>query len=157
MTDRISPENTATTLSTRATGALRGIDIDDARDALRQAQTALAALGYEVGEHGDPAQAIDGIWGQRTREAVLNFQNDRGLPRSGQLDDATTAALMDTQSDAMDIESTEMDDAGETCEAAEQLLHSEDRESLNDVLEGIEPTDSEEDMLQALQPSQSPL
>jgi hypothetical protein len=53
---------------------------------VRNAQQALEAKGYAVG-------AIDGILGPRTEGALRAFQAQQGLPRSGQLDEATIAAL----------------------------------------------------------------
>ena len=50
------------------------------------AQQRLAALGYEPG----PA---DGLFGPRTRTAILQFQTDEGLRRTGGLSAATLAAL----------------------------------------------------------------
>lgn len=52
-----------------------------------QAQTRLTQLGYQPG----PA---DGKLGRKTVEAVKRFQQDRGLPASATLDDATVAALL---------------------------------------------------------------
>ena len=147
MTERNSSEATTHAVGPRTGGALRDVDIDDARDALRQAQSVLAALGYEMGNHGDPAQAIDGIWGDRTRQAVLAFQTDQGLTRTGQLDEATTSALWVTQTDAMEVEATEVPDEDGSLDEAELILSSTDRQSMHEVLDGIEPTDSEADVL----------
>jgi uncharacterized protein (TIGR02594 family) len=58
---------------------------------IRQAQKALAALGY-VGADGKPP-APDGIMGPNTRRAVINYQSDLGLPTTGQIDAATAARL----------------------------------------------------------------
>ena len=57
-----------------------------ARLTLRQAQTLLGGMGYDAG----PA---DGVAGRRTTAALRAFQRDHGLPTSGQLDEATRAAL----------------------------------------------------------------
>lgn len=57
-----------------------------ARLTLRQAQTLLAGMGYNPG----PA---DGTPGRRTTAALRAFQQDHGLPASGQLDSATRRAL----------------------------------------------------------------
>src|SRR5437870_7297116 len=55
-------------------------------EVIRRAQEALERAGYEVG-------APDGQLGPRTVAAIRRFQTDRYLPVSGQLDDATIAAL----------------------------------------------------------------
>ncbi|BBO90360.1 peptidoglycan-binding protein [Desulfosarcina ovata] len=47
-----------------------------------QAQSQLKALGYQPG----PA---DGMMGQKTRNAVKQFQGDHGLPKTGTIDDRT--------------------------------------------------------------------
>ncbi|MBQ3077341.1 MAG: spore cortex-lytic enzyme [Clostridia bacterium] len=53
---------------------------------VRQVQQALRDLGYEVG-------AVDGVYGSRTRAAVLAFQRDRGLTQDGVAGRETLAAL----------------------------------------------------------------
>ncbi|WP_161946326.1 peptidoglycan-binding domain-containing protein [Desulfonatronum thiosulfatophilum] len=48
----------------------------------------LLYLGYhEVG-------IADGIMGAKTREALRNFQQDRGIPVTGKIDPATREELM---------------------------------------------------------------
>lgn len=56
-------------------------------DVVRHAQEALERAGYEIG-------AADGQLGSRTVAAIKRFQTDRYLPVSGQLDEATLAALI---------------------------------------------------------------
>lgn len=53
---------------------------------LKEAQRKLNALGYEAG-------TPDGKIGEATRQALINFQADRGLPVTGRLDAATAAEL----------------------------------------------------------------
>jgi N-acetyl-anhydromuramyl-L-alanine amidase AmpD len=53
---------------------------------IMQAQAKLAAIGYAPG-------AADGIAGPRTAAAVSAFQTANALPATGQLDDATLAAI----------------------------------------------------------------
>jgi hypothetical protein len=53
---------------------------------VQQVQQELSTLGYDPG-------AIDGVWGQRTREAIVTFQQDQELPVTGQLDALTLQAL----------------------------------------------------------------
>ncbi|MFS8087417.1 MAG: peptidoglycan-binding protein, partial [Acidobacteriota bacterium] len=55
-------------------------------DIVRLAQEALERAGYEIG-------VTDGQLGPRTVAAIKRFQTDRYLPVSGQLDEATIAAL----------------------------------------------------------------
>jgi len=45
-------------------------------EAVRELQTALKALGYDVG-------AVDGQFGASTESAVKKFQSDRGIPADG--------------------------------------------------------------------------
>ncbi|WP_245667530.1 peptidoglycan-binding protein [Neptunicoccus sediminis] len=47
---------------------------------IREVQTLLSQLGYASG-------GADGVMGPNTRRAIRNFQRDRGMPRSGQVDD----------------------------------------------------------------------
>jgi len=53
---------------------------------VRSAQQALELKGFAVGP-------IDGVLGPRTQGALRAFQAQQGLPRSGQLDEGTIAAL----------------------------------------------------------------
>lgn len=53
---------------------------------VQQVQRNLGQQGYNPGPQ-------DGIWGDRTRTALQNFQRDQGLRQSGQLDHQTIAAL----------------------------------------------------------------
>jgi peptidoglycan hydrolase-like protein with peptidoglycan-binding domain len=53
---------------------------------VRHAQETLEELGYPVG-------GTDGQLGARTRTAIRNFQRDKGLNATGQLDEETAAAL----------------------------------------------------------------
>ena len=54
--------------------------------AVHQAQKTLKMLGYNPG-------AIDGLWGKATRKAVEKFQQDKGLPVTGELDAETKKVL----------------------------------------------------------------
>ena len=53
---------------------------------IRGAQETLDGLGYSVGSY-------DGRMGPRTRTAIRNFQRDKNLNATGELDEATVAAL----------------------------------------------------------------
>ena len=46
---------------------------------VRRAQLYLSALGYRPG-------AADGVFGDRTREAIMAYETDQGLPRTGRID-----------------------------------------------------------------------
>jgi hypothetical protein len=52
---------------------------------IRQIQIALQQQGYDV--------EVDGILGPRTRQILIVFQRERGLPSTGQVDERTVAAL----------------------------------------------------------------
>jgi peptidoglycan hydrolase-like protein with peptidoglycan-binding domain len=52
-----------------------------------QAQDRLKAAGFDPGP-------LDGVLGQRTREALRRYQASQGLPTTGQLDEATRQVLM---------------------------------------------------------------
>jgi peptidoglycan hydrolase-like protein with peptidoglycan-binding domain len=54
--------------------------------AIRRAQERLNRLGYPVAE-------TDGVVGPETRTAIRNFQRDKGLNATGELDDQTLEAL----------------------------------------------------------------
>jgi hypothetical protein len=57
-------------------------------DDITQLQRRLNAAGIE------PALAVDGVLGEDTRDALRAFQEERGLPVSGNPDAATLAALL---------------------------------------------------------------
>jgi len=59
---------------------------DNALIPLRTAQERLNRLGYDAG-------AADGIMGRQTSNALIRFQIDRNLPRTGRLDAQTSNAL----------------------------------------------------------------
>ena len=65
-------------------------NINDKSQPIKDIQLALFTLGY--GEtHLVP---IDGIYGENTRSAVFDFQQDSGLPATGYVDFETHLALM---------------------------------------------------------------
>lgn len=58
---------------------------------VRNLQQELSDRGYQVGP-------VDGVWGEQTRQALANFQRDRNLQATGQIDSQTMAALgLDSQ------------------------------------------------------------
>jgi len=52
----------------------------------RQAQQALAARGYDPGP-------VDGVWGQRSRQAAMDFQRANNMAATGSLNASTMQAL----------------------------------------------------------------
>lgn len=56
------------------------------QDMVAEVQGELQRLGYDVGR-------ADGIWGERTRRALTEFQRDRNLDATGRIDRRTLAAL----------------------------------------------------------------
>ena len=62
-------------------------DLDPAIDhRVRMVQTGLSELGYRPG-------AIDGFMGAATREAIRQFERDRGLPETGELSEDLVTEL----------------------------------------------------------------
>ncbi|NKC15865.1 MAG: hypothetical protein GKR94_27805 [Gammaproteobacteria bacterium] len=57
-----------------------------AREIVRVVQEQLISLGYRPGP-------VDGLWGNRTRDAIAKFQRDRGIDSTGKLDGATLDRL----------------------------------------------------------------
>lgn len=56
------------------------------RQAIAHVQSELQQLGYQVG-------SVDGVWGPESRAAMANFQQTKGLPATGQPDQASLNAL----------------------------------------------------------------
>jgi hypothetical protein len=52
----------------------------------RQVQQQLQSQGYEVGQ-------VDGVWGPRSRQALMDFQRDQNIQATGRPDQRTMAAL----------------------------------------------------------------
>lgn len=63
-----------------------GSNLPGNRAVIKQVQIALANLGFYSGK-------IDGKFGSKTLEALMNFQSARGLTVNGKLDNATLSAL----------------------------------------------------------------
>lgn len=59
---------------------------EDPGQVIANVQVALQQAGYNPG-------AVDGTYGPMTRNALLNYQRDNGLPDSGEIDDATLDSL----------------------------------------------------------------
>ena len=53
----------------------------------------IEAVQRELDERGYDPGEVDGLTGRRTRGAIREFQRSAGLPDTGQIDDATLAAL----------------------------------------------------------------
>lgn len=52
----------------------------------RQVQQQLQSQGYDVGQ-------VDGMWGPRSRQALMDFQRDQNIRSTGRPDQQTMAAL----------------------------------------------------------------
>ena len=64
----------------------RPVALMDSHTRIRQAQRQLQEEGFAPGR-------IDGVLGAQTRVALQQYQAKRGLPRTGELDEATSRAL----------------------------------------------------------------
>jgi peptidoglycan hydrolase-like protein with peptidoglycan-binding domain len=70
----------------RGTQAANDADLNLTSDEIRQMQIVLRERGFDVGEP-------DGVFGPRTREALVLFQRRNGLQATGRIDVRTTTAL----------------------------------------------------------------
>ena len=70
----------------------KSVQRGDQSPMVERIQGMLDLLGYDPG-------AIDGYFGRRTEEAVLDFQEDYGLKVTGVVDDKTQRALSDACDD----------------------------------------------------------
>jgi len=66
------------------------LGLGDRGEAVADVQRRLQAVGYAVGPSG-----VDGVFADDTREAVLSFQQSRGLEISGVVDENTWRALVE--------------------------------------------------------------
>ena len=79
-------------------------DLNDSRSAIRTVQAYLLELYYAY-EWAD-AIAIDGVYDERTRNAVLTVQERYGLEATGIVDRATHRLLYDKYLTAIEINRT---------------------------------------------------
>jgi peptidoglycan hydrolase-like protein with peptidoglycan-binding domain len=70
-----------------------GISTTFADSMVRTVQEALVEKGFDPG-------AIDGIWGSRTKAALMKFQESAGLTASGEIDDQTKSSLLSSSMSA---------------------------------------------------------
>ena len=69
--------------------------IDETRQLLRDAKSALAVLGFSL-------ESTDGGWDAATRAAVAQFQQEHDLPCTDHLDSDTYEALMEAYEQALE-------------------------------------------------------
>jgi peptidoglycan hydrolase-like protein with peptidoglycan-binding domain len=81
------PSSNVTTDSNQGMTSQSGTDQQLSQDTIQNVQQKLQQDGYYKGGH------VDGMMGPHTRQAVQRFQQAKGLPSSGQLDQQTLAAL----------------------------------------------------------------
>ena len=72
-----------------ASGVTDETGLPQSSDPIRRVQTVLAELGYLPG-------TIDGFLGEQTRDAIRQFERDRGLPVTGDVTEALVAELAKT-------------------------------------------------------------
>jgi len=70
-----------------------GISTTFADGMTRTVQKALVEKGFDPGP-------VDGIWGSKTKAAVMKFQESAGLTANGEVDDATKSGLLSSMSAA---------------------------------------------------------
>ncbi len=70
-----------------------GISTTFADGMTRTVQEALVEKGFDPGP-------VDGIWGSKTKAAVMKFQESAGLTANGEVDDATKSGLLSSMSAA---------------------------------------------------------
>lgn len=84
-------------------GNLIDVDVESARQRMRDCQSALVGLGYHLGHGEDPADGIDGVFDATTREAVRQFQEDNDLETHGRMDRDTYETLLRAFEQAMSM------------------------------------------------------
>ena len=57
-------------------------------------QRALKELGFDLGKAG-----VDGVWGAKSNAALIEFQGQQGMPRTGRFDAATASKLAHARHD----------------------------------------------------------
>lgn len=92
-------------LGKAASGQLRDVDIDAARQQVRDCQSALVGLGYHLGDEEEPVDGINGLVDAATVLALQQFQDDNDLDMTGKLDRDTYETLMRAFEQAMSMRS----------------------------------------------------
>lgn len=82
MGDQRSSDQSSSQSSSRHASRSGQIDQNTAR----QVQQQLQSQGYDVGQ-------VDGVWGQKSRQALMNYQRDQNIQATGRPDQQTLAAL----------------------------------------------------------------
>ena len=90
-------------LGRAASGELLDVDMDTARQRMRDCQSALLSLGYSLGDHDDPVDGVNGMADAGTVEAVKQFQDDNDLDLTGVVDRDTYEELMRSFEQAMSM------------------------------------------------------
>lgn len=75
----------------------RTLKSGDEGEDVAELQTALVALGYDLGTYGAGKNGVDGDFGKKTLAAVKDLQEKAGLSATGVFDTATYKALLDAQ------------------------------------------------------------
>ena len=65
---------------------------------VKELQTALKGLGYDLGTYGDAKDGVDGDFGSKTQTAVKALQKKRGITVNGVFDTPTYNALLEAMS-----------------------------------------------------------
>jgi predicted chitinase len=78
-------------------------------DGVRDIQTTLLGLGYNLGKYG-----VDGIFGDITLAALIKFQKDNGIPQTGIVDDETKKILIVKTKENPKSQRTDLNKTNET-------------------------------------------
>lgn len=97
--------NSGATVEDAAQGMVAAVHMDEARQLLNDAHSALFALGYDVSGHDQ-----DALWSDELQEAVRTFQDDYDLPTHGRIDADTYEALMEAYEQALETQSRGLPD-----------------------------------------------
>jgi hypothetical protein len=98
------------TVESAARGSVPGVSLEEARQQLRDAQSALVAMGYPLSERGDAGAGINALWNATMQAAICAFQEDYDLEPTGHLDADTYEALMAAYEEAVETHSRRNDD-----------------------------------------------
>lgn len=68
-------------------------NVVDTKDEIIKFQNVLINLGYDLGNSGTMKNGVDGKYGPKTKQAIINFQEKNNLTVTGKFDQATQNAL----------------------------------------------------------------
>lgn len=132
-------------LAAAASGHMRDVDMDDARDRLRDVQSALVGMGYSLADDHTSEEHIEQGDSRALSECIRQFQDDNDLEISGRIDRDTYETILRNAGQAMEMQARGPDDEDGLLDDAGDAV-----EQVGDVGALLQSSDALDDDEQAL-------